>query len=257
MSGTQSAHAAARVAVVVPCYDEALRLPTERFLTFAAATPTVRFVLVDDGSRDETLTVLRSLQETAPDSFEVVALESNGGKAEAVRRGMQVALQSGAAFAGYWDADLATPLEDIVRFADALRGEPETLAIYGARVLMLGHAIRRNAARHYLGRVFATAASVVLGLPVYDTQCGAKLFRNVPAIHSAFAAPFVVNWEFDVEILARLIRLADADPALHPRQSVREIPVSQWVDVSGSKVVPFDFVRGVRGLLRIRRHYSR
>jgi hypothetical protein len=73
---------------------------------------------------------------------------------------------------------------------------------------------------------------VALRLPVYDTQCGAKLFRSGPALEAALAAPFVSRWVFDVELLLRLLSGEGAD-RIGPEQ-MRELPLRTWRDVGGS-----------------------
>jgi len=155
----------------------------------------------------------------------------------------------------YWDADLATPLDEIPRFLRLLEEHPERQIAFGARVQLLGRSIRRSALRHYLGRVFATAASSVLGIPVYDTQCGAKLFRVSAELAALFEEPFCTNWIFDVEIIARLIRARRRTGGPGAEGVILEIPLRQWHDVGGSKVGPLDFFRGFAELVRIYRRY--
>jgi glycosyltransferase involved in cell wall biosynthesis len=84
-----------RVATVIPCYNEATRLPAEDFLRFQRATPNVDFVFVNDGSTDGTLAVLDRMVACAPTRFAVVNLKTNQGKSEAVRTGIQVGLKRG------------------------------------------------------------------------------------------------------------------------------------------------------------------
>ena len=240
--------------IVVPCYDEEKRLPVDEFRAFAEKNPGTRFLMVDDGSRDRTREILEKLASERPESFRVIALGQNRGKAEAVRRGMLLALQEDAYAVGYWDADLATPLSEIPRFLETLKAGP-ALIVYGARVLLMGRDIQRQAHRHYVGRVFATLASLSLALPIYDTQCGAKLFRNVPEMAALFEEPFVSRWAFDVEILARLIRLSRGRRELRPERVLIEVPVLAWSDVPGSKVKPADFFRGIFELWRVHRRY--
>ncbi|HEX4749984.1 MAG TPA: glycosyltransferase [Bryobacteraceae bacterium] len=243
-----------RVCLVVPCYNEAQRLDTSGFNQFLQTHEDVRIVFVDDGSRDATRQILQQLcRENSRNTF-FLALDSNRGKAEAVRAGVQYALRNlQPEFVGYWDADLATPLNAVDDFVRVLR-TTQVLMVFGARIKLLGRYVERRAVRHYLGRVFATTVSVMLRLPIYDSQCGAKLFRVNAAAHSVFADPFLSEWVFDVEILARYLNILDRDPG-KLAESIYEYPLERWVDVAGSKIHPGDFMRAFVDVVRIRRKY--
>jgi glycosyltransferase involved in cell wall biosynthesis len=242
---------------VIPCYDEAARLPAARYKDFLREHPEISFVFVDDGSRDATLALLRSIERVAPERVSLLALAENVGKAEAVRRGILRALGDEVEYVGFWDADLAAPLAAIPEFLDLLAARRELEVAIGARVVLLGRRIERRALRHYLGRVAATLISLALGLRVYDTQCGAKLFRAGPTARELFAEPFVARWAFDVEILARLVRARRGRDLPPPEAVVCEVPLAQWTDVAGSKIRPRDYLRAGLDLLRIWRRYLR
>jgi glycosyltransferase involved in cell wall biosynthesis len=239
----------ADVAIVVPCYNEAQRLTPALFERFAAHEPSVRFVFVDDGSTDTTRAMLTELCTSNPARFELASLPRNVGQGEAVRAGMARALASGARYAGYWDADLATPLEEIPRFARVLDQTPGCLLVLGSRVPHPSNRVQRHPLRFALGRAFAWAAASLLRMRVYDTQCGAKLFRRTPEVSTLFASAFISRWIFDVEILVRLIRLRGSVHAA--RASMHELPLQTWSDVAGSKLTPLDFARAPWELLKI------
>lgn len=241
--------------IVVPCYNEAERLPVEAFQGFARRTRGIRFLFVDDGSTDATFDVLRALKASSPDSFDVLALAANAGKGEAVRHGFLAALESDPDYVGFWDADLATPLEAIPEFRDVLDGRPDIEMAFGARVRLLGRAIRRNRLRHLLGRLFAITASLFLRVDIYDTQCGAKLFRVTPDLPVLFQEPFATRWIFDVEIIARLMRARTGTERPQVRDIVYEVPLSEWRDAAGSKIKVRDFVIAIFGMIDILRKY--
>jgi dolichyl-phosphate beta-glucosyltransferase len=241
-----------RLRLVVPCFNEAERLPADALVAWLDAAHGGPFdahlLLVDDGSTDATHALLQATAARRPDRIATLRLDRNAGKAEAVRQGLRAALDAGADFTGYWDADLATPLDELAPMFACFDRDPAPWIVMGSRVQLLGRRIERNPLRHYVGRVFATAASLVLAAPVYDTQCGAKLLRTGPWLHHALDRPFVSGWVFDVELLARLSDLLGSD-VLHTH--VVEHPLLRWTDVQGSKVRPADFPRALLQLGRI------
>jgi len=241
--------------VVVPCYNEAKRLDLATFGDFLTRLSGISLLLVDDGSVDDTSRLLEQLRQRHPRQVFTLRLAANVGKAEAVRRGVQLALRRRPAMVGYWDADLATPLEAIPRFQALLCERPELVLVMGSRVALLGRQIRRRWTRHLLGRAFATAASLVLGLPVYDTQCGAKLLRVTPQIAELFRQPFRTRWVFDVEILARMV--VSARHEFRPADElIYEYPLDEWQDVRGSRLKSRDFVTAALDLAAIGWRYT-
>jgi len=220
--------------IVVPCYNEAGRLTPDLFVEYARSQPSVSFVFVDDGSADATLAVLLQAAQRLPTQISVLQVDRNVGKAEAVRRGVLKAFESSPELIGFWDADLATPLYNIETFARVLELPRLQLAM-GSRVRLLGRHVERNGFRHYTGRGFATLAALALKLPVYDTQCGAKIFRANALSLEIFSEPFELGWCFDAEMLARLLRQARRN-GVDPERQLVEVPLQEWIDAPGSKL---------------------
>lgn len=214
-----------RTLLVVPCYNEAKRIEVAEWLRLAN-TPAMQLLFVDDGSTDGTAEVLGELAERAPANITILALVNNCGKAEAVRQGILAGLQTDAEIVAFVDADLATPVDEIIRISK-IAAESEVDVVIGSRIAHMGANIDRSTGRHLLGRVFATAASLALRTPIYDTQCGAKFFRANHILQVVMAEPFHSRWAFDVELIGRL---------LGEGASVIEVPLLRWVDVPGSKI---------------------
>jgi dolichyl-phosphate beta-glucosyltransferase len=245
------------VTIVIPCYNEAARLRTTLFVEFARAHRHVQLLFINDGSTDDTERILREMCDRLPENLRTRSLETNSGKAEAVRVGLIDACSTGAEYVGFWDADLATPLEDIPVFAGVLDQRPDLEWVFGSRVNLLGRSVHRALVRHWIGRVFATYATAVLRLPIYDTQCGAKMFRNTQEFSGLLQEPFLSQWIFDVELIARLIRARRDTDKASARTVMYEHPLMEWNDVKGSKVKFADFFRVGIDLARIYWRYMR
>lgn len=230
--------AVARVVVVIPCFNEARRLDLRALDELRAGG--VEPLIVDDGSTDTTAALVEAAGHR-------VLRRSWGGKGEAVRAGLRQAIDDGAAVSGWLDADFATSPAEWLRLLDVLRTRDDVTMVLGSRVAHLGATIERNPARHYLGRVFATAASMTLGVPVYDTQCGAKVLRVNDAVRAVVDRPFTTTWAFDVEFLQRLLQSGVGPEAL------LEVPLRAWRDVDGGRLRPAGMVKGAIELARLAR----
>ncbi|MDY6951336.1 MAG: glycosyltransferase [Thermodesulfobacteriota bacterium] len=238
-----------QLGIVVPCWNEEDRLPVMDFIEFCEKSSGVAFVFVNDGSLDNTRRVLGDLAKRLPNQVTVVNLPSNRGKGEAIRAGiMELLSWQCCASVGYWDADLSTPLDEILRFLEVLEQLPCVQFVCGSRIRKMGSLIERLWHRHYLGRCFATGASLVLRLPIYDTQCGAKIIKADLAAR-IFDKPFISKWFFDVELLARTVDILGHERTM---TAVFELPLNSWRDTGGSKRRMRHYFIAAYDLLRIR-----
>ncbi len=230
--------------LIVPCYQEAERL---RRLTLTLNDDIV-FIFVDDGSKDETVAVLKTILR--PEDT-IVRLPINQGKAEAVRQGMLHSLSyppaATCSWIGFWDADFATPVSELPYFDAFAANYSQVGSIWGSRVYRSGATIERKFMRHLLGRLFATVAKLFLGLETYDSQCGAKLFSR-ELVNPLFQEPFVSRWLFDVELYFRLKKIG---------APIIEYPLRQWRDIKGGQLkINKVFVRTLVDLWKIKKHYQ-
>lgn len=243
-----------KICLIIPCYNEEKRLREKDFFDLLQVRADTSLCFVNDGSSDATHRVLDTFRHKNPDRIMVLSLEKNSGKAEAVRRGvMHISAMSNFDFIGYWDADISTPLGELEHILAAFRMNPACRLAMGSRMKRLGSVIERRAMRHVMGRVFSTFASWILRLPVYDSQCGAKVFRSDTAT-VLFGEPFITKWLFDVEVIARLRNHLGKDQLLG---STIEVPLNAWLEVGGSKLRLKHFIKVPFDLLKINSYYNK
>jgi dolichyl-phosphate beta-glucosyltransferase len=236
------------ILLVIPCYNEASRLDLAVFEVALTHNPGLNFLFVDDGSNDKTFDILSAVKSKHSGRLDVLRFSRNQGKAEAVRAGVLHAA-SQYRYIGYWDADLSTSLDEIPAMLTQL--DKGKMLVMASRWKRLGAEVKRSELRHYIGRVFATMASNILRLPVYDSQCGAKLLKAELA--PLFTEPFITRWLFDVELLARLRNHYGKTLIL---ERVEEHPVQKWIEKGNSRIRLSDMLRVPLDLLRISRKYN-
>lgn len=201
------------LAVVIPAYNEALRIePTLREIaTYLETSPwDWEIRVVDDGSADATAAIVSSVAREEPRIR--LQREPHRGKGGAVTAGL---LAAHASHRFLCDADLSMPIAEISRFMPPALGEAQ-LAI-GSREGAGARRVGEPWLRHVAGRGFNTIVRLMMLPDIQDTQCGFKMF-TAAAVDTIFPRVTVEGWAFDIEVLyiARLHGLR-----------IREIPI-EW-----------------------------
>ena len=213
------------ISIVIPAFNEALRLPTtldlvQRYLATAGLTAEV--IVVDDGSRDDTAEVVQRYAQRWP-QLKLVAAERNAGKGAAVRLGMAAARGRYRVFS---DADLSVPIDDMEKLLPPLHA--------GAGVAIASRGLRDSQVelhqpwyRETMGKIFNRLVRIFVLGGVHDTQCGFKAFTAEVA-DRVFPVLQTRGFGFDVELLYR---------AQHAGYKIVEVP-TRWINSPQSRVHP-------------------
>ncbi|MCB4807988.1 response regulator [Tamlana sp. 62-3] len=235
------------VGVVIPCYNEEERLLSDEFLNYIDKYSGYHLCFVNDGSKDNTLGVLKNLQEGREDFISVYDCEKNGGKAEAVRLGMlYMAKKEDLDFIGFLDADLSTDLEDFDDLVKTIETSNFKI-VSGSRISRMGADITKESARKIISLTINYIIRKILKMDFKDTQCGAKIFRK-DVIKIAFNEKFVTQWIFDVEIFKRISHHFGLEKA---RSLLCEQPLKRWIHADGSKLSMKDSIKIIMQLAQI------
>jgi len=229
------------ISVVIPAYNEERRIgPTleKVYGYFNSESPDFEIIVVDDGSKDKTVSEAEKFSETYP-RVKLLRHKKNRGKGAAVRTGVMASKGKLVLFS---DADLSTPVEETEKMKRAV-DEGHDVAIASRALEDSDIVIPQPLYRRFIGRIFPCFVRLVVMRNFRDTQCGFKLFTG-EAAKTLFADLQTEGFAFDVEILYRAVRKG---------MKVKEIPVS-WVNSDISRVNIFkDPFRMLTSLFLIKR----
>jgi len=226
------------LSIVIPAYNEKDRIiPT--IGAIASHVSDMGFpwelLIADDGSKDNTVELVEDLGFV---NLHVLKAPQNGGKGNAVQRGMLAARGKVVLFS---DADNSTPIEEVGKFIAALEQDNYDVAV-GSRAATGAEVANKSLFRKALSNGLHAIVRYGLGIKVRDTQCGFKMYTR-EAAHQLHATQTIMGFSFDLEILYL---------AFKSGYRVKEIPVS-WVDAPGSKVdARKEIQRFLRDIFKIR-----
>lgn len=206
------------LSLVIPAYNEEKRLgkTLERMLEFfgTKSFPT-EILVVDDGSTDRTVEVVKSFGE-GKIPLKLISYGKNRGKGYAIKTGM---LSASGEYALFADADMSTPIEMFDRFESYLKQEVDV--IIGTRKTAGAYVGKHQPFyRENIGKVFTWLSNRLLGLEVSDFTCGFKCFKH-RTIEPVFRNQRISGWGYDTEIIFI---------ARHKGFRIQEVPVSWYND---------------------------
>ena len=226
------------LSVIIPTYNEEKRIQATLSSLrnyFNSKSYSVEVIVVDDGSNDGTVGVIRSFQ--SPDlKIQLITIPVNQGKGRAVHLGM---MEAKGQYRVFMDADQSVKIDNLDSFLDKCNQGADvvigSIAVPGAK--MMDH----NASyRQFLGAIAKVIIKVMVLPGINDTQRGFKLFR-AEAVQKIFRRQTIWRFGFDIELLviARTQKLI-----------TKELPVA-WENASGSTVRVWDYFLTFFELTRI------
>ena len=176
-----------KIAIVIPVYNESKIIG--KFIQDLNKIK-VSFWIVNDGSTDNTLDILRSHYNT-----NYLTYSKNRGRGSAVKKGAKELIKQGYTHILIMDADGQHLISDIPIFLECLKQHPNADIIVGNRLL---NPSKMPIIRYYTNVFMSKVISSMIRQKVSDTQCGMKLvnlfaFTSIPLKCDRF--------DFDSELL--------------------------------------------------------
>ena len=144
--------------IVIPAYNEEKRISLRKYFDFLKAHKDVMLCFVNDGSTDNTKSLVHNIELSAHNNVKVLAHSKNRGKAAAILSGFLYCNTSILyKKIAYLDADLSTSLEECYALSQHIMTKRHF--VFGSRIRKLDNFIRRKPYRFYIGRAVATLIS--------------------------------------------------------------------------------------------------
>jgi len=185
------------VTIVLPCYNPPPgweQIIYARYNEFCQLTKeNAELILVMDGRGSDTYSGPLAFLEKSIPNLKIIAYDENRGKGYAIRQG--VADSSGELIL-YTDVDFPYTIDSLLAVYSGLKNDLYDVGLGVKNASYYSHVpfLRRTISRflRFMIRVF-------LSMPVTDTQCGLKGFRN--AIKPLFLQTTIDRYLFDLEFV--------------------------------------------------------
>ena len=230
------------LSVVIPAYNEEKRLPAvlDSMIEFMKKKKIgYEIIVVVDKGKDNTEGVVKDYAKKNKD-IRCIINPKKSGKGFAIRKGVLATKGNLVLFA---DADLSTSIKELEYFLPKIK---DFDVVIGSRAHPDSKVEKKMISRVILGFMGNMLIRLFLGLNMWDTQCGFKLFRG-PVARDLFGRSRINGFGFDFEILFL---------AKKRKYTVHERPV-KWVHCEDTKVTWQSHFQTLYELFSIRWNYMR
>ena len=228
-----------KLSVIIPAYNESERIiPTldslNKYLSKQAYEWEV--LVVNDGSKDNTVEVVKSFMFHAP-RFKLLDNKKNHGKGWVVKQGI---LEAKGDYRLFMDADNATNIETVEKFWSFFNQNYDVII---ASIGMKGADVAGT--EKFYRRIFGKLGNLWIQFwvtpGILDTQRGFKMFSKLAA-EKIFSKLRILKWGFDIEVLALARKF---------NFKIKEVPI-KWVNDPKSHVKLSAYIQVLLEVLKIR-----
>ena len=230
------------LSVIIPAYNESKRITNTLLdidLYLSKQNYDYEIVVVDDGSKDNTVKVVNKLTQLVK-NLRIIDNKENHGKGWVVKQGM---LESFGQIRLFMDADNATTINHFEKMIPLF--EQGYSVVVGSRDNKDAAGAKQAVPQSFFKRLLGNSGNLliqILAVPgIWDTQCGFKAFTNNVA-EDIFKRSLINRWGFDIEALALAKKL---------KHKIGIIPVN-WINDPNSRVTLKGYLNTFRELFKIK-----
>ena len=227
------------LSVIIPAYNEEKRIGKTIFAIneyLQKQNYSYEIIVVDDGSKDNTVELIKNLGEKVK-NLKVIDNKENHGKGYVVRQGI---MEAKGEYRLFMDADNATTVDQVENLLPFFKD--------GYDVVIGDRDLKESKIEKHQPRFKETLGDMgniliqTLAVPgIKDTQCGFKCF-SAKFAEEIFPKLKVDRWGFDIEILALARKFG---------YKIKTVPVV-WINNEESKVSMSGYINTLKELFQIK-----
>ena len=234
------------LSIIIPVFNEGRKVENDihqaaRFLS--SRNMKGEIIVSDDGSTDETLLFLKTIEIDPGISLKIIVNKDHKGKGYVVKTGI---LEANGNLILFIDSGSCVPYSDLVPGIEMIRTGQCDIA-HGSRFMRESVITRKKQwHRRIMSRAFRKFIHLWTKIPenLTDTQCGLKIYKRQIALE-LYRQCITDGFMFDIEIILR---------AINAGYKIKEFPITWTADLDSRLSPALSFFQMISELGIIKRN---